>query len=161
MRRGLAAACRLLPLAVLAASPVGLEPYTEAAHEQVLQRNRGSVLLLDFWATWCAPCLKEMPGLVQLEARLRARGFRFVTISADEPERKPHALRFLEKNQVRGPFYQRQLDDDDDRFIRSIDRNWSGALPALFLYDRAGRKVRTFIGETEIEEIESAILRLL
>jgi hypothetical protein len=51
--------------------------------------------------------------------------------------------------------------EGDDKFISSVDSAWSGALPALFLYDRAGRKVKSWVGEPETEEIEAAVLKLL
>jgi hypothetical protein len=50
---------------------------------------------------------------------------------------------------------------DDNAFINGIDPKWSGALPASFLYDRQGRKVRSFFGEVEMAELEAAILKLL
>ena len=51
--------------------------------------------------------------------------------------------------------------DDDQVFIDSVDKKWSGALPALFLYDRSGNRVASFIGESDPAEIESAIRKLL
>jgi hypothetical protein len=50
---------------------------------------------------------------------------------------------------------------NDDHFINAIDPKWSGALPALFLYNRSGRKVTSFIGETDIGLVEAAIQKLL
>jgi hypothetical protein len=61
---------------------------------------------------------------------------------------------------VQGPAYIEQA-ADDDRFIDAIDPKWGGALPALFLYDRAGHKVRSFIGETDMATLERAVLKLL
>ncbi|MCU1257634.1 MAG: TlpA family protein disulfide reductase, partial [Bryobacterales bacterium] len=49
----------------------------------------------------------------------------------------------------------------DDRFINSVDPNWSGALPALFLYDRSGRLAQSFTGEVDMEKLEMAIRKLL
>jgi hypothetical protein len=50
---------------------------------------------------------------------------------------------------------------NDDKFIRFIDGKWSGALPALFLYDRQGNKVASFVGETEMADLEKAIRKIL
>ena len=61
---------------------------------------------------------------------------------------------------VEGPVYRKQA-DDDDHFINAIDPKWSGALPALFLYDRNGHKVRSFVGETDMAALERAIHKLL
>jgi hypothetical protein len=79
-----------------------------------------------------------------------------LTVSADEPEQEAAALQFLLKTGVRLPAYVKHV-KNDEAFIDSIDQKWSGALPGLFLYDRAGRKVASFIGETDIAEIEKAV----
>ena len=59
-----------------------------------------------------------------------------------------------------GTAYIKRARNDED-FINAIDRKWTGALPALFLYDRQGRKAASFIGETEASEIEAALRKLL
>ena len=87
----------------------------------------------------------------------RDKRFHLVTISADEPEQEPAAVEFLKKSGVTGAAYLRRA-KDDDKFINSVDAKWSGALPALFLYDRQGTLVKSFVGETELSVIEAAIL---
>ena len=80
--------------------------------------------------------------------------------SADEPEQSKAALDFLKKSGVSTPAYLRRA-EDDDKFITFIDAKWSGALPALFLYDRKGRKATSFVGETYLAAGEAAIVKLL
>lgn len=146
----------LLPIVSFCA----LAPVDEAGFQKLVESHKGKVVLYEFWATWCAPCRAEMPQLQRLEAKLRSQGFELVTISADEPEQDAAAEKILKQLMVRGPLYRKQAKDDDN-FINSIDRKWSGALPALFLYDKSGRKVRSFIGETEMTTVEAAIRKLL
>ncbi len=146
--------------AVSLAAQDKLLPLDEAVYEKVVASAKSKILLVNFWATWCEPCRTEMPALVKLEASLRARGFQFVTVSADEPEDEAAALQFLRKSNVQGPAYIKRV-KDDDAFIRVVDAKWSGALPALILFDRAGRKARAFIGETDLKELETAIQKLL
>ena len=82
---------RLLFAAALLAAPLcaqpALQPVNETGYQELLAANKGKVVLVNFWATWCQPCRAEMPQLVKMEASLRARGFKLVTVSADEPER--------------------------------------------------------------------------
>ncbi len=137
-----------------------LMPLDEPAYRQVLAGHRGRVVLVSFWATWCSPCLEEMPRLVSLERNYRGRGLRLVTVSCDEAEDQAKAERVLHRVGALQPAYIKRV-ADDDRFIRFIDGNWSGALPALFLYDRRGRLVRSFIGETEINVLENAVRSVL
>jgi thiol-disulfide isomerase/thioredoxin len=139
---------------------VQLEPIDEAGFDRVLASNRGKVVLFDFWATWCDPCRAELPELVQLDRKWRSRGFVLATVSADLPNAESAALRFLSESRVRFPAYVKHA-ANDERFIDFIDPKWSGALPALFLYDRTGHHAASFIGESESAEIEKAIEKLL
>ncbi len=154
------ARCAILALlAATTGAQQKLSPVDEAGYRAILKSNTGTVLLVDFWATWCAPCRQEMPLLSRLESRLKDKRFRLVTISADEPEQEPAAVEFLKKSGVTGAAYLRRA-KDDDKFINSVDAKWSGALPALFLYDRQGTLVKSFAGETELSVIEAAIRKI-
>jgi len=137
-----------------------LIPVDEAGFQKLVNSHKGKVVVYDFWATWCAPCRAELPQLVKLEAKLRSQGVEVITISADEPEQKAAAEKFIQKFGVQGPAYLRQA-ASDDHFINAIDPKWSGALPALFLYDKSGRKARSFIGETDMAALQAAIHKLL
>jgi len=136
-----------------------LTPVNEAAYAKLVAAHKGKVVLVDFWATWCEPCRAEMPQLVKLEQKLRARGFELVTISADEPEQETAAVKVLKADGVSGPSFLKKA-VDDDKFIAAIDAKWGGALPALFVYDRSGKKVRSFIGETPMKDVEAALEKL-
>jgi thiol-disulfide isomerase/thioredoxin len=137
-----------------------LVPINEAGFQKLVNSHKGKVVVYDFWATWCAPCRAELPQLVKLEAKLRSQGVEVITISADEPEQKAAAEKFIGQFGVQGRAYLKEA-VDDDHFINAIDPKWSGALPALFLYDKSGRKVRSFIGETDMAALEAAIHKLL
>ena len=120
----------LLPLTLLLAS---LSPLDEGGFQKLLTAHRGKVILYDFWATWCEPCRAELPQLIRLQAKLKARGFELITISADEPEQVADAEKLLKKSGAPLPAFRKQA-LNDDKFINAIDPKWSGALPALFLY---------------------------
>ena len=137
-----------------------LQPLDIRGYRDLVAAQKGKVLLVDFWATWCAPCREELPRIAALAARLPAASFRLATVSADEPEQSAAALKLLHAAHVPAPFFQ-DHSEDHDRFIDSVDPAWSGALPALFLYDRTGRLARYFPGEAGLSEIEAAIRKLL
>jgi thiol-disulfide isomerase/thioredoxin len=150
---------RIAALLALLAAPL-LQPVDEQGFVRLLEAGRGKVVLVDFWATWCEPCRAEMPVLVELERKLRDRGFVLLTISADEPEEERQAFDFLKKTGAPMPAYIKRAQNDEN-FINAIDRKWSGALPALFLYGRQGSRAQSFIGETPAQEIEAAVRKLL
>lgn len=150
----------LLAATLLTGAPASLLSMDEAGFQQALASQRGKVVLFDFWATWCDPCRAELPVLASLEQKLRKRGFVLITVSADEPEQERDAAELLLKSGIRSPGYIKRARNDEN-FINSIDRKWSGALPALFLYDREGKRAASFIGETEAAEIEAAVAKLL
>lgn len=151
----------LLALLPLLAGAQTMNPVDEAGYQKLVQSQKGSVLVVDFWATWCKPCRAEIPQLVKLNDKLKAKGLKLVTISADEPEAEGTAKKFLADMGAAGlPSYVKRA-KDDDKFINAIDPKWPGALPALFIYDRTGKKVRAFIGESSMAEVEAAIVKLL
>jgi len=140
--------------------PARLEPADASRLAAVVKSAKGQVVLMNLWATWCAPCREEMPGLVKLEARFRPRGFKLITVSADEPEQEAEALQFLRQQRVPAPAFIKRAGNDES-FITGVDAKWSGALPASFLFDRSGRKVRSFVGEVEMNTLQAAIQELL
>lgn len=149
-----------LALAASAVAQQKLTPVDEPGYTKLIAAHKGKVVLVDFWATWCKPCRTEMPELVKLEQKLRDKGFDFVTISADEADQQAAALKLLKDNGVTGTMYWKKA-ADDDKFNDAVDPKWGGALPAVFLYDRTGKKVKSFIGETPVKDMDAAIAKIL
>lgn len=156
----------LLLGALLCASVAGVSantrllPVDQSGYQKLLQSQAGKVVLVDFWATWCEPCREEMPALVRLAEKYAPRGFRLVTISADDQSELSKAEQFLRSQRVPFPAYYMNA-RDSNAFINSVSRSWSGALPALFLYDSQGRLAASFVGESEMEAVEAAIRKAL
>ncbi len=147
--------------AVAPAAPAAkLIPLDETAYTKLIESNKGKVTLVSFWATWCVPCRAEVPQLVSLSKKLEPRGLKLVFISADDVDSEMDARKFLTTRNVPFPSYQKVV-KNDDKFIDGLDPKWSGALPALFLYDKTGKKVKSFIGETDMATIEASIRKLL
>lgn len=143
----------------LAASAAGLPALDETSYPRMVASQKGKVVLVNFWATYCVPCRAEMPAMVKMQERLKAKGLVFITISADEPEQEGDAVKFLDKTAVPQPRYIKRA-KDDDKFINLVDPKWSGALPATILYDRTGKKVRAFTGEADLKVLEAEISKL-
>ncbi len=95
---------------------------------------KGQVLVVNFWATWCAPCVQEMPTLAKLQAAFAGQPVKVLAISLDRPEDKASAQRFILKH---GPlvFYQ----DPQYALPFSLDPRADG-VPITVIYDRAGHE---------------------
>ena len=137
-----------------------LSPLTNDAYTKMVGEHKGRVVLVNFWATYCVPCRAEIPEMVKMADRLRARGLDFVSISADEPEQELQARKFIVPFKVPGPLYIKSA-TDDDKYAAAIHAKWGGELPASFIYDRSGKKVGAFIGEVPMKNIEDVIAKFL
>jgi peroxiredoxin len=122
---------------------------------------RGKVLVLNFWATWCGPCVAEFPELVALDAKYRDKGMKLVGITADEAEDvKPKVIPFIKKHQVKFDII-RQDTDDPEEMMSQITKDWNGVIPATFVYDKQGNLAYTRFGIIDrdllVAEIEKAL----
>jgi thiol-disulfide isomerase/thioredoxin len=151
--------CALL-CSIAVASAQKLPQVDEAGYTKLVAAHKGKVVLVEFWATWCVPCRQEMPELVKLEQRLRPRGLDVLMISADAPEQAAEAAKVFKESGMAAPGFMRNV-ADEDAFCHSLDPSWEGALPAIFIYDKAGKKVKSFIGATPTKTIEAAVDKLL
>ena len=115
----------------------------------------GKVLVINFWATWCAPCREEMPLLIEMQQRFAGQGLRTLGIAVDTPER---ANAFAEKLGVNYPslFATHEAIEIGKRY-----GNFLGVLPYTVVVDRAGVVRYTHLGLIERKRLEEAISPLL
>ena len=122
---------------------------------------KGKVLVLNFWATWCGPCVAEFPELVALDAKYRDKGMKLVGITSDEPEDvQPKVIPFIKKHKVKFDII-RQDTDDPEEMMSQITKDWNGVIPATFVYDKNGNLAYTRLGIIDrdllVAEIEKAL----
>ena len=108
--------------------------YADADGGEVrLSDYRGQVILVNFWATWCAPCVEEMPALDRLQTELGGEDFQVVTISLDRT--MEDVLGFFERHELQA------LPVIHDTQLASFSRIQTPGLPTSILYDRQGREI--------------------
>jgi thiol-disulfide isomerase/thioredoxin len=111
--------------------------------EVTLADFRGRTILVNFWATWCAPCVKELPSLDALQADFGERGFEVVAI-ATGPQGKETPAAFLERLGVTN---LKRYADPRLRLAASI--GGGSVLPVTILYDAKGREIGRLVGEAD------------
>ena len=126
-----------------------------------LAREKGRVVLLNFWATWCVPCREEFPDLSKLQRRHGPAGLQVIGVSTDFAKERAAVTKFLADQRPSFPNYRKKSGGDDQDFIEAVDSTWGGELPFSVLYDRSGRKVRVFSGSLPVASVEKEVRRLL
>ncbi len=122
-----------------------------SGNKVALSDFKGKVVILDFWATWCPPCKREIPDFISLQSAYEARGLQIVGIALDQPDK---VREFARQN---GMNYPVLLGNDQ------IAQEYGGieGIPTTFIIDRNGRLVNRFEGFRSREDFESEIRRVL
>ena len=127
----------------------------------LLKRDGNHPLLVNYWATWCDPCRDEFPDLVKIDKQYRAQGLDFIAITLDDLADINTAVpKFLREMKATMPVYLLNVADPEPA-INSVDREWSGALPATFLYNNKGEVVYKHFGRIKVDELRAAIEKLV
>lgn len=144
--------CLLLPLLAQAGTTLGTIPLnTPDGKPAQFARLQGKLTVVNFWATWCAPCRIEMPMLSAEAKRLAARGVRFVGIALDQPEQ---VQGFLKQTPVSYPIVL--ADGDGIDLMRTLG-NQAGGLPFTVILNERGQPVKRILGIID----EKALLQAL
>ncbi|MFN7088089.1 MAG: TlpA family protein disulfide reductase [Burkholderiales bacterium] len=122
---------------------------------QTLGQWRGKVLVVNFWATWCAPCREETPLFVRLQDKYRERGLQFVGIAIDRREPVEAFVREFGVN------YPVLLGGTESVEISRKAGNRIGALPFTLIVDRNGNIVATRLGEVKEAQLQAMLAPLL
>ncbi|MBN1117663.1 MAG: TlpA family protein disulfide reductase [Bacteroidales bacterium] len=123
--------------------------------EPMLHKQNDTIYLVNFWASWCVPCVKEMPAIEKIAEEYKDFNFSVLLVSLDFPNQIESRLKpFLSKQNIRSKVIL--LDDPDfNKWIDKVNPNWSGAIPASLIY---GKDFRDFYEQSfSYEELKSII----
>lgn len=117
-----------------------------------------SPVLVNFWATWCAPCVEEFPYIMKLNDKYEGE-FKLIFVSGDFEEARDEAEAFLKKQGVDFETYFKV--GKDNEFITTISNEWTGALPFTIVYNKEGEISASWEGKADLETFEKELLKVL
>jgi thiol-disulfide isomerase/thioredoxin len=144
-------------LAAIQAEPVKLEMVAEDRLRALRGNGTGKLLMVNFWATWCAPCITEFPELEATYRMYRGRGFDFASVSINDPEDKPVVAAFLQKQHASNVNLQFGTPDTFG-LQAAFDPLMPAAVPFTVLIAPNGDIVYQELGELNILKLRRAIL---
>lgn len=121
---------------------------------QPLAQWRGKPLLVNFWATWCAPCVQEMPELSQLAGEDGGKHFNVIGIGIDSPT---NMSEFAAKLKIAYPLYVAGMGGTE---LSRAFGNSAGGLPYTVLIGADGQVIKTYLGKLKFDELRADLAKL-
>jgi thiol-disulfide isomerase/thioredoxin len=116
-----------------------------------------TLYVINFWATWCKPCIEELPDFYKLDEEFRHKPFKMLLVNLDFPNDLEKRVKpFIVKNNIKPTVLL--LDDNPNQWIPKVDAKWDGAIPVTLL---VRKNQRIFIPhQTNLNELKSKIVKL-
>ena len=136
---------------------VELATIDEAGVAKLAKNETDKLVVINVWATWCGPCVAELPEFVTMNRMYRKRNFQMVTISMDEPEDKDTALKTLRENHVAATNYISTV-TNRDKLADLLDPKWEGPVPYTLVVAPGGKVLYRKSGPLEPLAVRRAIV---
>lgn len=108
--------------------------------EPLLHKQTDTIYVVNFWATWCSPCVAELPYFEKVNQNFKSKKVKVLLVSLDFPKHKESRLiPFISKNNLKSEVVFLN-DPDANAWIDKVDPNWSGAIPFTVIYNAKRRK---------------------
>ena len=127
--------------------------------QPMLQKNNDTVYVINFWATWCGPCIREIPYFEQLRDEYENQKLKILLVNLDMAnDLESRVIPFVQKNDIKNGVIL--LDDhNSNRWIPLVDEKWTGAIPATLIYGNGFREF--YSKEFTFSELDEIIQRLM
>jgi len=139
------------------AEEVAVQTIDEAGVRKLAQNDTKNLRLINVWATWCIPCVEEMPKLVTINRMYRKRKFEMITISLDAPQERDVVLKRLQEKHVSSTNYIFAT-GDRDKLAEALDQQWPGPVPYTILVAPGGKILYRKHDTFEPLEVKKAIV---
>lgn len=150
---------KVAPLKIYEKGSIAIESYNYNGLESFLNKKDDTIYIVNFWATWCAPCIKELPFFEEIGKQYKNKNVKVILVSLDFPKKVESSLiPFIERKKLASEVIH--LDDPDaNSWIEKVDKNWSGAIPATIIYKNENA---TFYEQSfTYDELETELLKII
>lgn len=145
----------ILMLVCLASHGQDVKLLSVESLDNMIGQSNDQVMIYNFWASWCGPCVKEMPHFEAINANKEAK---VIFISLDFPEDISKAQKLIEKKAIKSETYLLNSTNYDD-YIPKISEAWSGAIPATLFVSPSGKKYfyEKAFEKSELEQVVKSL----
>lgn len=140
-------------------SEVKVETLTYEELEPLLNLKNDKTYVINFWATWCTPCIKELPAFEKLNSEYKDKNVEVILVSIDFPKQLEKRLKpYIKKKNLQSKVILLNV-DKENAWVKKIDENWGGAIPATLIYNKSQKKFypQTFNYTELVNELQSFI----
>jgi thiol-disulfide isomerase/thioredoxin len=122
-----------------------------------LDSLKGNVIVMNFWSTWCVPCVQELPEFEKINADYGGKKVKVLLVNLDFNSKVQTAVEpFIKKNGLKATLFH-ITDSDANQWIDKVDDSWSGTIPATVIYEPEGKKVYFQEGQMTYEQLSDKI----
>ncbi len=146
--------------AVAGEKPVRPVPtLTFEAFEPLLSQRNDTVYVINFWATWCAPCVKELPDFERINQKYHQQKFRMVLVSLDfNRQKESRLIPFVQHHKLKAQVIHLNA-PDANAWIAKVNPDWSGSIPATLIYK--GNRAIFREGSYSFSELDAIVKQLI
>ncbi len=146
------------PVKVYTNEGISVNAYEYDGLQYFLNRDNNTTYVVNFWATWCVPCVEELPHFEKLNAEYKNDDVKVLLVSLDMRKMiESKLIPFLKDKQLKSEVVV-MTDPDSNSWIPKVDSTWSGALPATIIYNKDKRKF--YEQSFTYEELERELLSI-
>ena len=147
------------PLKTYSEGNISVNSYTFSALEHFLKKDNDTTYVVNLWATWCVPCVEELPNFEKLNATYKDKKVKVLLVSIDFPKMaESKLLPFIKEKNLKSNVVLLN-DPDANSWINKVDSTWSGAIPATVIYKKDKRQF--YEKSFTYDELETEVKKFL